>query len=79
VVCQFCRYNQIDKHLHNIKLCNKLSLVSSNMVIYCVFKEAAYEKTNVCELRVSEICYVMYLLYCFWFTFFIHVLILYAS
>jgi hypothetical protein len=42
-------------------------------------EKVVHEKPNVCELRVNENFYVMYLFYCFWFVFFIHVLILYAS
>ncbi len=35
IICCFCRYNQIEIHLHDIVM-HELSLVNSNLVVYCV-------------------------------------------
>jgi hypothetical protein len=77
VVCWFCKYNHIDKHL-----CDKAMQQIISSEFKCgrllhfeeVFDEenATYDKSKVCKLRV--IFYLMYLLYGFWFAFIIHVL-----
>jgi hypothetical protein len=67
MVCWFCRYNHIDKHLHDKTM---QQMISSEFKCGCLLhfeeafdeEKATYNKIKVCELKVSDLLFYLFAL-----------------